>query len=120
MGSPNPLRLLLVLLLVLVPACATGGTGSGGSSPDTLTQDDLADYQNSDVYQALRRLEPTWLRYRGGEPEVLVDGLRRGPVQVLRQILVQDVGSITFLSPSEATNRYGTGFLHGAILIESR
>lgn len=119
MGSPNSLRLLLVLLLVLVPACATG-TGSGSASGDTLTQEDLSEYQNSDAYQAVRRLKPGWLRYRGGEPEVLVDGLRRGSVQVLRQILVQDVGSITFLSPSEATNRFGTGFLHGAVLIESR
>lgn len=119
MSSPNSLRLLLVLLLVFVPACATG-TGSGAASGDTLTQEDLSEYQNSDVYQALQRLKPTWLRYRGGEPEVLVDGLRRGPVPVLRQIYVQNVGSITFLSPSEATNRYGTGFLHGAVLIESR
>lgn len=114
------LTLPLLLLLVLGTGCAAPGAGSGTSSGDVLTQEDLAAYQNNDLYQALRRLKPTWLSYRGGSPEVLVNGLRRGDVEVLRQIFVQDVGRVEFLSPQEATNRYGTGFLNGAISIQLR
>lgn len=113
--------LFLILSLMLVMGCAAGsGSGSGGSSRDAVTQEELAGYQNTDVHQALRSLRPNWLTYRGGAPQVLLNGLRRGGVDSLRQILVQDVGTIRFLSPREATNQHGTGFPYGAISIETR
>lgn len=114
--------LSLALSLTLVMGCAAAGSGPGssGSSRDTVTREDLAGYQNTDVYQALRNLRPTWLTYRGGTPRVLLDGLRRGGVDSLRQILVQDVATVRFLSPREATNQHGSGFPYGAISIETR
>lgn len=123
MRSPRTSQALSVALsLMLVTGCAAAGTGSGsgGSSRDAVTQEDLAGHQNTDVYQALRSLRPTWLTYRGGTPQVLLNGLRRGDVDALRQILVQDVNMIRFLSPREATNQYGTGFPYGAISVETR
>lgn len=111
----------LCFFLVLVGGCAAAGTASGGSSSmGTVTRAELADMQNIDALQALRSLRPNWLNYRGGAPQVLLDGLRRGGVDTLRQILVQDIAEIDFLPPREATNRFGTGFPYGAIAVRSR
>lgn len=121
--TPSFVRLAPLALLLLVAAAGCASTGDGSSTRatgDVLTQEDLADYSNQTVYQAVQRLKPTWLRRRGGEPEVVVDGVHRGGTGVLHQISVLEVGEIRYRDPGEATMRYGTGFPYGAIVVATR
>lgn len=122
MLSTSSVRLIpCALLLVLAAAgCTTTGASSNRSVGDVLTEEELAEYSNQDAYSAIQRLKPTWLRRRGGSPEVVVDGVHRGGTGVLRRISVLEIEQILYRDPGEATMRYGTGFPYGAIVIETR
>ncbi len=76
-----------------------------------------------DLYTAVSRLRPQWLRpgTRGQLPEVIVDGTRRqGGADVLRSMRANEVGELEFMSAADATTRYGTGFTAGAILVSTK
>ena len=129
---------LLVSFLVL-GGCATGGTRTettGTSSATTqrrggevITSEELAKVAQYDLYAAINQLRPAYLITRGASslgaasPEfvqVYVDGVRRGDIQVLRQIHAVDVKEVRHLSASEATQRFGTGNTMGAIVVTSK
>jgi hypothetical protein len=57
-----------------------------------------------------------------GRPQVIayLGTMRLGPIASLREIPVADVGSIRFLSPAQATHRFGANHTHGAIVVELR
>ncbi len=120
-------RNLLVLafgLAVGLAGCASGG-GSGGSrggGPNRLTASDLEPVQQLDAYQAIQRLRPRWLRTRGGNyAAVFVDGTERpGGLDVLRSIRVAEVEEMRYMSSTDATTRYGTGYDGGVILITTK
>lgn len=102
--------------------CASGGGGGGGGSANRITSEQLADMQQLDAYQAIQRLRPQWLRSRGGSPpQVLMDNMRQqGGLDALRQFRVADIQELRYMSSSDATNRYGTGFDGGAILVVTK
>ncbi|MEQ9399593.1 MAG: hypothetical protein RJQ04_10565 [Longimicrobiales bacterium] len=104
--------------------CASGGGGGGGGggSANLITAEQLADMQQLDAYQAIQRLRSNWLRSRGGNPpQVMTDGMRQqGGLDTLRQYRVADIQEIRYMSAGDATNRYGTGFDGGAILITTK
>ena len=109
----------------VLAACASGG-GSGDSSSSsrrssgTITVEELADHSTVSAMDAIRRLRPRWLRARGGgTPMVIFDGARHG-VSILENIRASDVESISLMSASDATTRYGTNFPNGAIVVNSR
>ncbi len=52
--------------------------------------------------------------------EVYVDGLRYGPLESLYQISTNTIERIEYLSALDATTRYGTGHMGGAILVVIR
>jgi hypothetical protein len=123
-------RAALLALLIVLAGCgstgATAATGSGNSSMITRAQLDAT--PTSDLYEAVRRLRPTWLSARGSttllgdQAQVIVylDGTRMGGVNMLRNTEISSVISLQFLSPSEATNRYGTDHAAGVILVRTR
>jgi hypothetical protein len=75
----------------------------------------------------IEQLRPQFLRVRGtttlGNAQtgdviwVYFDGTRMGTLEVLNNIGAHEIREIRYLSPSEATNRYGTGHVQGAILV---
>ncbi|MGI9627289.1 MAG: hypothetical protein ACR2QM_10675 [Longimicrobiales bacterium] len=130
MRHPRQARAMALLLTLGLSAgaaaCASGGGGGSDSGPrrsaNRITMDELAANQSEDALTAVRRLRPRWLQPRGGSnlPVVFLDGARMGLPDSLRSISVADVDSMTFLSPSDATTRYGTNFPGGAIEVRSR
>lgn len=88
-------RLALSALVLLAAGCATGPQGSDPSSPprtprDVLTYDQLAATRMPTLYEAIQRLQPTWLRPPPGTPfqteiGVFVNGARVGGLEFLRQ-----------------------------------
>jgi len=104
--------------------CASGGGGArpAGARSDRIVQAELTPLGQLDALQVVQRLRPNWLRQRGGvsEPLVLyVDGTRRGGADDLRFIRADEVEQMDYMSPSDATTRFGTGHTGGAILVQT-
>lgn len=125
--SSQRLMLAAFALMIGLAGCASGSGSSGSSSgsssgPNRLTAADLVNQQELDLYDAIRQLRGRWLTSRGrGTPRVVVDGSpRQSGIDELRSLRVSDVQEIEFLSASNATTRFGTGYDAGAILVTTR
>jgi hypothetical protein len=122
-----PRLLVPSLALALgITGCASAGAGGGDSAPrgtaNRIIFEELEPVQQLDAFDAVRRLRPMWLRSRGGaSPQVLIDGNRQpGGFDALRSIRSSEIQEMRFMSASDATTRFGTGFDGGAILVTTR
>jgi hypothetical protein len=124
------MSVVLVAGAAVVPACATGTQG-GGRTPSRalLLADEIRAVAARNAYEAVSRLRPEWLRRRGvvslrdpsaGEVVVYLDSAPFGGPRSLFNIPVESVVAIEYLDASEATGRFGTGHLGGAILVRTR
>lgn len=120
---------LATALLLVAAACATSGNSSRSGSSDLITQEELRSLEDMTAYRAIERLRPTWLRSRGpvnlrggsgSLPAVFLDGSNHGGLASLRQMSLENIGSIQFMNSSDATTRYGTGYPSGIIHVRSR
>ena len=113
----------LTLLLALT-ACGTTGTNEGTRSGgrNLITRSELADLPEQNALQAIERLRPRWLRQPlGRSPVPVINGTpqRSASLSALRSIRVADLREMRYMSASDATTRWGTGFDGGAIIIET-
>jgi len=122
-----PRHLFAFVALALTLAGCAGGGGASGSTPrgssTRIVADELTTVAELDLFTAIGRLRPTWLRpgSRGTLPGVIVDGTpQAGGVESLRSFRASDVGQIQFMNSSDATTRYGTGYTAGAIVVSTR
>lgn len=127
--------LSIVSFALVLGGCATSpasSSGSGASRPrgarDLITAEELATSSASNTLDAIRQLRPNFLQTRGpitlgnaapggNEPAVFLDGQRFGGLNELTTISVADVREIRYLSGPDATQRFGTGYAQGAILV---
>jgi hypothetical protein len=120
-------RAIAVLTLSLaVAACGRNPTPGTRSAADVLTRQELIDSNVDNAYDAISKLRPMFLRPHrsggGGEDSfavVYVDGIRRGPLEVLRGIAVGSVAQIRYLTSAAATTRYGLNVEGGVIQVTS-
>lgn len=120
---------LLLLAVLPLAACSSRSgpeTGRMRQSHDAnrLTHEQVVGTHTSDAYEAIRILRPNWLRKRGSmsvtqqsDIQVYLDNVQIGGPEVLRSIPANTVGGLQFLDASSATQRWGTGHVHGAILV---
>ena len=123
----------LFLLLSMASAsagCASavgGNRASGATGADTLTGDEIRESGEENLYLALSRLRPQWLRARGRAsltfeqsttPVVYLFGIQHGPVNTLSAMNVNDVQGVEYMSPADATTRFGTGHTGGVIFVD--
>ena len=110
-------------LAVGAAGCASGGGSArpAGASSTRIVRAELEPLGQIDALQAVQRLRSQWVRSRAGlsgDPPVLyVDGTRRGSADEMRFIRIDEVEQMQYMSPSDATTRYGTGHTGGAILV---
>jgi type IV pilus biogenesis protein CpaD/CtpE len=135
--------LLVGAALAGAAGCASSGTAGQPAEPQTsavpspqtrqrkdpnvITEAELASRSTLTARQVIEQLRPQFLRVRGtttlGNAQtadviwVYFDGTRMGTVEVLNNIGAHEIREIRYLNPSEATNRYGTGHVQGAILV---
>lgn len=125
LSRPLPRRRFLGTVLVLAGlagGCATSGApeedGTTRGNQNHIVQDELAALHQLSAYQAVERLRPRWLRSRlGRRAQVVVGGTPGQELNVLQTIRATDVREMRFISASDATTRYGTGYDGGAILV---
>lgn len=120
-------RLGLACALTL-GACATHRAGPAGSPRDldVLTRDEIEQTDARTAYDAVARLRPRFLILRGPTDRqgqtprrVIVDGVPHEDFSALSYIRADEVIEIRFLSSSEATMRFGTGYPMGALLVRT-
>ena len=126
------ITLLITLVLAVLPAaCAT----SSGSDDQTrrnrylISPEELATQPPLTAFEAIQRLRPSWLQSRGpvssgaatrSFPQVMMDGIPLGDVNMLRDIPTDNVLEFRFISARDATTRFGTGYMAGVIEIITR
>jgi hypothetical protein len=117
---------LALAVAVAATACATTGEHQPTGNPNMLTSEQIEQSTATNAHDLVQNLRPRWLQVRGmhgaptGQTAVYLDGARFGEIDSLRRINTRSIGSMRFLNPTEATNRFGTGHGHGAILITTR
>jgi hypothetical protein len=120
------LTMTTLAIAVTLSACATTGERQPRADANRITTDQIAEATAANAYDLVQTLRPRWLQVRGpagvatGETAVYLDGSRIGEIDVLRRISTREISGLQFLSPTEATHRFGTGHGHGAILVTTR
>ena len=121
-----------VVTAILLSSCV-----SGGGSEDTSTRYDRNRISLEEIeaqppgtaHQIVQVLRPTWLRGRAltyssntgrHDPVVFVDERPYGTLSGLYEISSQNIAEIVFISSSDATTRFGTGYPAGIIHIVLR
>ena len=120
-------HLLAGVLLLVLTACAAGTSGGSRTNPNLITRAEIDDAGPSTVYDLIQKLRPVWLRERGAvsftdETDLVVylDRSRMGGREELRNLYTTNVETVEFLDARRATNRFGSGHVNGAILIQTR
>jgi hypothetical protein len=116
-----------VVAVVLLSSCAPAGSRLSLTPQTSFTQfteSQIESVSPITAYDAVLRLRPIALSPAGGRafwPTVYLDGLRMGGIEELNRIAAIDIIRIQFLTPLEATARFGpNGRDGGAILLTSR
>ena len=126
--------LLALALATASAACSSSGTTSDGAARanrnrNLITAADLADVTQPNVFDAIRRLRPAWLRVRGrgivtieqqSTIRVYIDEVLRGSTRLLGRIRPSQVQEIRYLEPNVAEIRYGASHRDGAIRVTLR
>jgi len=120
----------LVLFVGFLSACYPGRAPSGsGASPNLIGNWELRDMPDFNALDAIRRLRPNWLRAgnrpaiaaaTGGnssQPRVHLNGVPLQSLSELEEINVLDVREMRYLNGTDASTRFGTGYMNGAILV---
>jgi hypothetical protein len=127
-------RAVVLGVLLGTAACASSGGGGGsGSNPDEITREDiLANPSYTNAFDLISSIRSRWLRASRGqgasfssggatqEPIVMLDGVRYGEIGSLRMINLNLVIRMRYLSATDATTLYGTGYVGGAIQVFTR
>ncbi|CAN5772690.1 hypothetical protein BH23GEM3_BH23GEM3_03830 [soil metagenome] len=121
---------LTILLAFFGTACASpsGGASTGAQSQaNVLTTAQIQESTASNAYDAVRALRPRWLQKRGSQSILLqedivvyYDNVRLGAPESLRSIPATGILRMQFIDATSATQRWGTGHSHGAILVTTR
>jgi len=124
------LGVLLLPAMLVTTSCATSTqSASQGRSGGRylITAEEVAAAAERNAFDLVQRLRPNWLRPRGTETAqgtvpvvVYVDGMRRGGVDALSSLRLDEVTEMRFLDGPDATLRYGINVGGGVIEVVTR
>ncbi len=118
----------VVAAVLVLGACSSARPGTPPpANPNLLTRNEIARAGTSNAYDLIQKLRPLWLRKRGegsffqqSDIVIYLDGTRMGGPDSLKEINSTDIDSLRFLDARQATVRFGSGHVHGAILVKTR
>jgi hypothetical protein len=125
-------KVVYLFALALLTACASAsGTSGPRRDNNMITQEELEPLgPGVSAREAIERLRPIWLRDRGTNspnpafvddtmPKLMID---RAPqdLEALRSLRTNDIQTMRFISATDATTLYGTGYTNGLIEVITR
>lgn len=134
----------LLFLSVALAACSSGASAPAAQAGDTapkpaparssrnvLLRTELNDVQQAEMnaFQAIRQFRPNMLTGTnaasmggayGPGITVFLNGNKQGGLEALSNIRMIEVEKIEYINGSEATQRFGTGYAGGALLVTRR
>ena len=135
-------RVLMAGVLIAVSSgCSSSGSSSSATGAprapsrqqDVITAAEIAERaaDASNALQIVQKLRPQMLTTRGrfspadssdagARPKVVVDGVAIGQVENLVNVNAISVMEIRYISATDATTRFGTGYVGGAILVTTK
>lgn len=128
-------RLTIALALGLViGGCGSGRppeAGYGFRNRNVITFDEISMSRtgSTSAFDLIQRLRPEYLRSRGTSSlsnitpvtaVVYVDEVRYGQLESLRSLSADQIREVHYINASDATTRFGTDHVGGAILITTR
>ncbi len=114
------------LVPLLLAACATVSRAPQTHDRLRISADELMATHASTLFDAIQQLRPEFLRARGVSsisspgadvPRVFVDNVEMGDIQFLKTISVGDVAEVQRIPAEQATTRWGTGYIGGALMV---
>lgn len=124
-------RASLIVLGLATSACAAASSTTRpvySASREVITAAEIVASRVTDVYQAVLQLRPEYLRrrsmptiapYRGPEVTVFLDDIEFGNAQSMRNIPLERVRVIRYLTPSEAALRWPGQHAGGVIHVRT-
>ena len=110
------LGMTALAFVLFLGACYPGRANSGsGQNPDLIGNWERQELSAYTAVDAIRRLRPAWLSR--GTPTVHLNGVPLSSFDQLEEISAVDVREMRFLNGPDASTRFGTGYMNGAILI---
>jgi hypothetical protein len=123
-------RALPLALLASLVACSVGTGASpprSGTNSRVITMEQIQANTATNAFDLVRSLRPIWLQQRGTQSLLLEstivvyqDQVRLGGPETLRAVPTSTISRLEYLDASAATQRWGSGHTHGAILIFTR
>lgn len=125
---------LAAAVVIATAACASapGGTGAQGMrNRNVLTAEEIQTSRAPGwtAHELIAQLRPEYLRSRGvvslrstgpATAAVYLDGLRFGQLESLRTLSATQILRIEYINAADATTRFGTDHVGGAILISTK
>lgn len=127
------------LTIALALGLVIGGCGSGRApeagygfrNRNVITYDEISMSRTggTSAYDLIQRLRPEYLRSRGTSSlsnitpvtaVVYVDEVKYGQLESLRSLSADQIREVHYINASDATTRFGTDHVGGAILITTR
>ena len=123
--------LLSGIWAVTSAGCVTqGGSAARSRGSDVITAEEARETSANDAYAVVQLLRPIWLRPRAapsltnpgaGYARIYVDNVpMAGGTRELRNVPAGDIHEIRYITPTEATTRFGTGHAGGVIMVTTR
>ncbi len=116
----------LAVVVTAITGCTHNLNAPASSSSDVITRAELSRSTAPTAYEAIQRLRPQFFKDRGRTsilrpesrtPIVILDERPLGDISVLRDIALNTVFEIRYLSASEAQVKFGSGYPAGAIVV---
>lgn len=125
------MRITAVVGLVapVLLGCAPPSTAGPARNPNVITREEIAASSATNAYEAVSRLRPGFLQFRGqttitgsdtGYPKVYLDHMPYGDITTLRSLDASGIFEIRYYNSAAASNRFGLGNVAGAIEVISR
>ena len=125
----KPRYVIATLFLLQVAAGASAAQAQGRRRSNVITEEEIQKASATNAYDLIRTLRPTWLRARGvtstrednsGGLAFILDGIPVSSRDQLESLPPERIKEARYLSASDATTKYGTGYTSGVVEITTK
>ena len=109
-------------MVIFVAGCTSNGTVRKPMRPKNfISQEEIKELATARrAKDAIEIARPIWLRRKGIDPSIYMNGMLMGGLDQLDNISINSVKEMRYLPSAEATTMYGTNNTGGVIEIKSR